>query len=80
MAVYYLIYFNIITLFCHCGFPFLFSIICYHILDSLKLAELLADSLAKDYIPLAAFRETQQFTRHEFLNQAAVLDDGGILM
>ena len=28
MAVYYLIYFNIITLFCHCGFQFLFSVIC----------------------------------------------------
>lgn len=38
------------------------------------------DSLAKDYMPLAAFRETQQFTRHELLNQAAVLDDGGILV
>lgn len=80
MAVYDLIYFNIITLFCHCGFPFLFSVICYHTLDSPKLAELLMDSLAKDYMPLAAFRETQQFTRHELLNQAAVLDDGGILV
>lgn len=80
MAVYYLIYFNIITLFCHCGFPFLFSVICYHILDSPKLPELLTVSLAKDYIRLAASRETQQFTRHELLNQPAVLHDEGILM
>lgn len=80
MAVYDLIYFNIITLFCHCGFPFLFSVICYHALDSPKLAELLMGSLGKDYTPLAAFREAQQFTRHELLNQAAVLDDGGMLV
>ena len=80
MAVYDLIYFNIIILFCHCGFPFLFSVICYHRLDSPKLAELLTDSLAKDYMPLADFRETQQFTRHELLKQAAVLDDGEILV
>jgi len=80
MAVYDLIYFNIIILFCHCGFPFLFSVICYHILDSAKLAELLTGSLVKDDVPLAAFRETQQFTRHKLLNQAAVFDDGGILV
>lgn len=79
MAVYDLIYFNIITLFCHCGFPFLFSVICYRVLNAPKLAELLMDSLGKDYTPLAAFRETQQFTRQEFLNHAAVLDEGGIL-
>lgn len=54
MAVYDLIYFNIITLFCHCGFSFFFSVICYPTLDSPKLAELLMDSLAKDYVPLAA--------------------------
>lgn len=59
MAVYDLIYFNIITLFCHCGFSFLFSVICYPTLDSPpKLAELLMDSLAKDYVSLAAFWET----------------------
>lgn len=80
MAVYDLIYFNIITLFCHCGFPFLFSVTSYHVLDPPKLAELLTDCLAKDYMPLAAFRETRQFTKHELLNQAAVLDDGGILL
>lgn len=80
MAVYDLIYFNITALFCHCGFPFLFSVICYHTLNSPKLAEFLMDSLAKDYMPLAAFRATQQLTRHDILNQAAVSDDGGILL
>lgn len=74
MAVCYLIYFNIITLFCHCGFQFLFSVFCYHVLDSPKLAELLKGSLGEDGVPLPAVREAQQFTRHERLSRAALLD------